>query len=92
MHKNDLITQTNDSSNHIALQDLSTEMVELSDEALAQVHGGINLNLSKFIFGERLRFGGGGGSREFIPLQRPHSIDAPGPNDGGSSEVPWGVA
>jgi hypothetical protein len=63
----------------MAIQDLSAEMVELSDEALAQMRGGINFNLSQFIFNGMLRFGGGGGNHELIPLQHLNSIDAPDP-------------
>jgi hypothetical protein len=40
VYKNDLTTQANNFSNRIAIQDLSTEMVELSDEVLSQVCGG----------------------------------------------------
>jgi hypothetical protein len=81
MHKNNLTTQANNSSNRIAIQDLPTEMVELSDEVLSQVCGGINANLSQFIVNGILA-GGGGGNHEIIPLQYLNSIDAPGPMDG----------
>ena len=40
MNKKNLIIQTNDSVNSITDQDLSAEIVELSDEALSQVCGG----------------------------------------------------
>jgi hypothetical protein len=40
MNKKNLMIQTNDSVNSITDQDLSAEMVELSDEALSQVCGG----------------------------------------------------
>jgi hypothetical protein len=86
MHKKKLTTQANDSSsNRIAIQDLSTEMVELSDEVLSQVCGGINANLSQFIINGILA-GGGGGNHEIIPLQYKNSIDAPGPLDGGPEQ------
>jgi len=58
MHKNDLMTQTNDSSNRMAIQDLSAEMIELSDEALSQLYGGINVNLNQFLFGGMIKLGG----------------------------------
>jgi hypothetical protein len=40
MNKKNSMIQTNDSVNSITNQDLSAEMVELSDEALSQVCGG----------------------------------------------------
>ena len=40
MNKKNSMIQTNDSVNSITDQDLSPEMVELSDEALSQVCGG----------------------------------------------------
>jgi hypothetical protein len=40
MNKKNSMIQTNDSVNSITDQDLSAEMVELSDEALSQVWGG----------------------------------------------------
>jgi len=40
MNEKNLMIQTNDSVNSITDQDLSAEMVELSDEALSQVCGG----------------------------------------------------
>jgi hypothetical protein len=40
MTKKSLTNKANDSVNHLAEQNLSTEMVELSDEALSQVCGG----------------------------------------------------
>jgi hypothetical protein len=40
MNKKNLMIQTNDLVNSITDQDLSAEMVELSDEALSQVCGG----------------------------------------------------
>jgi hypothetical protein len=47
MNNKDLMTQGNDSDNRIVGQDLSTEMVELSEEVLFEVRGGvIDLNLS----------------------------------------------
>ena len=41
MPKKTLTNQANNSANRIASQDLATEMVELLDEALSQVYGGI---------------------------------------------------
>jgi hypothetical protein len=46
MNKKNSMIQTNDSVNSITDQDLSAEMVELSDEALSQVCGGAKLSLS----------------------------------------------
>ena len=74
----------NNSANRLTIKDLPAEMVELSDEALSQVCGGINVNLSQFIFNGMLKLGGGGGGRELIPFQHSNSIDAPGPQDNGS--------
>ena len=40
MHKNNLISKAITPVNHITIQDLPAELVELSDEALSQVCGG----------------------------------------------------
>jgi hypothetical protein len=59
MHNKNLKTQANDSASRFTIQDLPTEFVELSDEALSQVWGGINVKLSQFIFNGMLILGGG---------------------------------
>jgi|GEM_PF-1050800 hypothetical protein len=68
MHKKNLKTQANDSPSHLTIKDLPTEFVELSDEALSQVCGGINVNLSQFIFNGMVMLGGGGGGA-IVPFQ-----------------------
>lgn len=41
MHKKNLINQSNNSANRLTIQDMPAELIELSDEALSQVWGGI---------------------------------------------------
>ena len=79
MDKKDLMSKRNGSGNRFAIQNLSAEIVELPDEALSQVCGGIfSASLSQFIRNEIL-VGGGGGNHEIIPFQYLNSIDAPEP-------------
>jgi hypothetical protein len=78
MHKKNLKTQANDSPSHLTIEDLPTEFVELSDEALSQVCGGINVALSQFIFNGMLMLGGGGGGK-IVALQLPSLSDAVNP-------------
>jgi len=49
MPKKTLTNQANISANRIASQNLATEMVELSDEALSQVYGGISREDGKIL-------------------------------------------
>jgi hypothetical protein len=57
MHKKNSIIPANNPVNSITGQDLATEMVELSDEALSQVCGRINNLQNQFIFNRTLMFG-----------------------------------
>ncbi len=56
MDKKNLMTQVNDSAGRFTIQDLPTEFIELSNEALSEVCGGINVNLSHFTFHGRTPF------------------------------------
>jgi hypothetical protein len=49
MPKKTLTNQANNFANRIASQNLATEMVELSDEALSQVYGGISREDGKIL-------------------------------------------
>ncbi len=60
MHNKNLKTQANDSASRFTIQDLPTEFVELSDEALSQVWGGINVKLSLIYIQRDAYFGRGG--------------------------------
>lgn len=49
MPKRTLTNQANNSANRIASQDLATEMIELSDEALSQMYGGFSRDDGKIL-------------------------------------------
>jgi len=64
MPKKTLTNQANNSANRIASQNLATEMVELSDEALSQVWGG-----SESCFWETQPIDGGGYYGPIEPIE-----------------------
>jgi hypothetical protein len=60
MNQKNLTTQMNNSANCLTIKDLPAEMVELSDEALSQVWGGVYVRPSDLIFNGMVKLGGGG--------------------------------
>ena len=70
MNKKNSMIQTNDSVNSITDQDLFTEMVELSDEALSQVCGGARRKPKPTFRPPNLPGGSGGAPDNRIPSGR----------------------
>jgi hypothetical protein len=76
MYKNDLISQTAQTGKGFTIQDLPVELVELSDEDLAQVCGGVTWG--EILYG----LGGYGKPRPTTPPRPPripgwHSLSEP---------------
>jgi hypothetical protein len=66
MNQKNLTTQVKNSANRLTIKDLPAEMVELSDEALSQVCGGIYVRSSGLIVNGMFKGGGGtGGSSTY---------------------------